>query len=216
MPNQCTTNPPMTDPAASSGWNAWGNDVANTRFQPAAAAAADAGAGAAPAAEVGVRLPHRCLGQRAASGRVGPRLRRQRQRLLLLARRAHRLRLLVVRGRLHHPQLADGRRRSPARALRATRSTSATVTPTSMRSTRRPAGSCGRPRPIRTSSHASPPAARSTAASCSCPCHRRRSSAAATRATRAARRAAASWRSTPTPARRSGRPGRCRRSRSRG
>ena len=38
MPNKCTTNPPMTDPAASSGWNAWGNNGGNTRFQPAAAA----------------------------------------------------------------------------------------------------------------------------------------------------------------------------------
>jgi polyvinyl alcohol dehydrogenase (cytochrome) len=38
MPNQCRTNPAMADPAASAGWNGWGNDGANTRFQPAAAA----------------------------------------------------------------------------------------------------------------------------------------------------------------------------------
>ncbi len=38
MPNQCGTNPPMTDPAQSPGWNGWSNDLANTRFQPAAAA----------------------------------------------------------------------------------------------------------------------------------------------------------------------------------
>ena len=38
MPNQCAANPPMTDPAQSPGWNGWGNDLANTRFQPAAAA----------------------------------------------------------------------------------------------------------------------------------------------------------------------------------
>src|SRR5262245_12223243 len=38
MSNLCTSNPPMTDPAASPGWNGWGNDNANTRFQPAAAA----------------------------------------------------------------------------------------------------------------------------------------------------------------------------------
>jgi mono/diheme cytochrome c family protein len=38
MPNQCATNPTMTDPTRSAGWNGWGNDLANTRFQPAAAA----------------------------------------------------------------------------------------------------------------------------------------------------------------------------------
>jgi polyvinyl alcohol dehydrogenase (cytochrome) len=38
MPNQCSANPAMTDPARSPGWNGWGNDLANTRFQPAAAA----------------------------------------------------------------------------------------------------------------------------------------------------------------------------------
>src|SRR5262245_31851803 len=38
MANVCRSNPPMTDPAASPGWNGWGNDNANTRFQPAAAA----------------------------------------------------------------------------------------------------------------------------------------------------------------------------------
>jgi polyvinyl alcohol dehydrogenase (cytochrome) len=38
MPNKCTANQPMTDPSASSGWNAWGNGGANTRFQSAAAA----------------------------------------------------------------------------------------------------------------------------------------------------------------------------------
>jgi polyvinyl alcohol dehydrogenase (cytochrome) len=38
MPNQCTANPPMTDPAAGPGWNGWSPDLANTRFQPAAAA----------------------------------------------------------------------------------------------------------------------------------------------------------------------------------
>jgi polyvinyl alcohol dehydrogenase (cytochrome) len=38
MPNQCTTNPAMRDPASGPSWNGWGNDLANTRFQPAAAA----------------------------------------------------------------------------------------------------------------------------------------------------------------------------------
>jgi polyvinyl alcohol dehydrogenase (cytochrome) len=38
MPNRCSANPPMTDPAQSPGWNGWSHDLANTRFQPAAAA----------------------------------------------------------------------------------------------------------------------------------------------------------------------------------
>ena len=38
MPNRCTANPPMRDPASGPSWNGWGNDLANTRFQPAAAA----------------------------------------------------------------------------------------------------------------------------------------------------------------------------------
>src|SRR5687768_16093392 len=43
MPNQCTANPPMRDPAAGPGWNGWSPDLANTRFQPAAAARLAAG-----------------------------------------------------------------------------------------------------------------------------------------------------------------------------
>ena len=38
MPNQCTSNPPLADPAEGRGWNGWGNELANTRFQPAGAA----------------------------------------------------------------------------------------------------------------------------------------------------------------------------------
>src|SRR4029078_2486972 len=38
MPNRCKSNPPMTDPSLSPGWNGWGNDTGNTRFQPAKAA----------------------------------------------------------------------------------------------------------------------------------------------------------------------------------
>jgi polyvinyl alcohol dehydrogenase (cytochrome) len=38
MPNKCTSNPPLTEPDKSPSWNGWGNDLANTRFQPAAAA----------------------------------------------------------------------------------------------------------------------------------------------------------------------------------
>ena len=38
MPNKCASNPAMADPAASAGWNGWGNGDGNTRFQTAAAA----------------------------------------------------------------------------------------------------------------------------------------------------------------------------------
>lgn len=38
MPNKCPRNPAMTDPATSPGWNGWGNDNANTRFQTGSAA----------------------------------------------------------------------------------------------------------------------------------------------------------------------------------
>ena len=117
MPNQCATNPAMTDPAQGRGWNGWGNGLANTRFQPAAAARPDGRAGAATEAQVGVRIPHRRLRQRAADRGLRPRVRRQRQRLLLLARREDRLRLLVVPEGIDRPQLADGRRRHrPGRA----------------------------------------------------------------------------------------------------
>jgi len=37
MPNRCTANPPMPDPAAS-GWNGWGGDPSNARFQAAPSA----------------------------------------------------------------------------------------------------------------------------------------------------------------------------------
>src|ERR1043165_8898954 len=33
MPNKCAQNPPIGDPAAGAGWNGWGNDNGNSRFQ---------------------------------------------------------------------------------------------------------------------------------------------------------------------------------------
>jgi polyvinyl alcohol dehydrogenase (cytochrome) len=38
MANQCTANPPLRDPSSGPAWNGWGNDLSNSRFQPAAAA----------------------------------------------------------------------------------------------------------------------------------------------------------------------------------
>ena len=35
MPNQCSSNPPLSDPAAGPAWNGWGVNETNTRFQSA-------------------------------------------------------------------------------------------------------------------------------------------------------------------------------------
>ena len=35
MPNRCASNLPLSNPAASPGWNGWGVDAGNSRFQPA-------------------------------------------------------------------------------------------------------------------------------------------------------------------------------------
>jgi polyvinyl alcohol dehydrogenase (cytochrome) len=35
MTNHCSSNPRMSDPSAGVSWLGWGNDLANTRFQPA-------------------------------------------------------------------------------------------------------------------------------------------------------------------------------------
>jgi polyvinyl alcohol dehydrogenase (cytochrome) len=38
MPNRCTANPPVGDPAQAENWNGWGNGLDNHRFQAASAA----------------------------------------------------------------------------------------------------------------------------------------------------------------------------------
>lgn len=38
MPNQCSSNPPLADPAAGPAWNGWGVDLTSGRFQTAKAA----------------------------------------------------------------------------------------------------------------------------------------------------------------------------------
>ncbi|HXP86965.1 MAG TPA: PQQ-binding-like beta-propeller repeat protein [Bryobacteraceae bacterium] len=38
MTNHCTANPQMSDPAKAPSWSGWGNDLANTRYQPASVA----------------------------------------------------------------------------------------------------------------------------------------------------------------------------------
>ncbi len=43
MANRCTSNPPLAAEAKRPGWNGWGADVSNTRFQSAANAGLTAG-----------------------------------------------------------------------------------------------------------------------------------------------------------------------------
>jgi polyvinyl alcohol dehydrogenase (cytochrome) len=38
MPNRCAGNPALEDPTAGAGWNGWGADIANTRYQAGPAA----------------------------------------------------------------------------------------------------------------------------------------------------------------------------------
>src|SRR5215471_17382212 len=38
MPNQCRSNPALSDPDRGPQWNGWGRDLSNSRFQPVAAA----------------------------------------------------------------------------------------------------------------------------------------------------------------------------------
>src|ERR1700733_10962919 len=42
MSNRCTDNPELLEPTNAAGWNGWGVDTANTRFQPASAAGLNA------------------------------------------------------------------------------------------------------------------------------------------------------------------------------
>jgi polyvinyl alcohol dehydrogenase (cytochrome) len=42
MPNRCTDNPKLVEPANAGVWNGWGVDTANSRFQPASAAGLNA------------------------------------------------------------------------------------------------------------------------------------------------------------------------------
>ena len=206
MPNQCTANPAMPDPASGPGWNGWSNDLANTRFQPAAAARLTAADVPRLKLKWAFGFPHGETNNAQPTVVVGPRVHGQRQRLHLLARRQDRLRLLVVPERLDRPQFADGRRRQrpgqralggvlrrrPRQRLRPRRAD-------------RPAALEGARRRSRRRAHHRRRRSTTTAAS-TCRSRARRSSTAASRTIRAARRAAASWRSTRTPASRSGRP----------
>ena len=60
----CASNPPMPDPASMPGWNGWGNDSANTRFQNAKAA----GLSAADVPKLTLKWAYAFQGTTAASG----------------------------------------------------------------------------------------------------------------------------------------------------
>ena len=59
MPNQCTANPPMRDPASGPAWNGWGNDLAQHALPAGGRGAAHGGRRAATEIEVGVRHSRR-------------------------------------------------------------------------------------------------------------------------------------------------------------
>ena len=111
-----------------------GSDLANTRFQPAQAAGLTAAQVPRLKLKWAFGYPTGVSANAPADDRVGTRVRRQRQRLRLFARRRDRLRLLVVRERIDRPQRADRGAGHRARATRGTPSTSATARPTSSRS----------------------------------------------------------------------------------
>ena len=78
----------------------------------------DAGRRAEASAEMGVRISRRCAGLRQPGHRLRTRLRRQRLRQRVFARRGDRLHLLVVQGRRRRPRGAEPRsRRLACRAL---------------------------------------------------------------------------------------------------
>ena len=92
---------------AGPGWNGWGVNTLNTRFQDAAMAGFTA-ARCPPEAEMGVRFSGRRGRRRAAHRRRRPRVRRQPERQRLRAQRRDRLHPLVVSGRRR-----GARRRQP-------------------------------------------------------------------------------------------------------
>ena len=164
--------------------------------------------GSAPDLEMGVRHSRRHRGERPADGLRRPGDRRQRVGLRLRPRRGHGLRALAVQGRRRRAQ--RGRRRTARRhwpgPLR--RLLRRPARHRLRRGSRTAARSCGRSRSTTTLLRASPAERRCSRAGSTCRCRRSRSCRARAPTTRAAPSAAASWRSTPPPASRSGRPSR--------
>jgi hypothetical protein len=75
MANHCAANPQMANPSAGASWNGWGNDLMNTRFQPAKA---ESGSGVEPEAKVGFWTARWSGDLRAANYRGRPGLHRGR------------------------------------------------------------------------------------------------------------------------------------------
>ena len=207
MPNQCTANPPMRDPASGAGVERLEQRPRQHALPAGGGRAPHGGRRAAPEAEVGLRHPARHDQQRAAD-------RRRRAACswpptTATSTRSTR-RPAASTGRSRTARSSATRRwsaPSPDRAARGGPCSSATATPTSSRSTRRPAGSCGRCASTITSWRASPRGVKyHDGRRLRADLGLRGVQRPANRTTRAARRAAASPRSTRTPASRSGRP----------
>ena len=213
MPNSAPTNPPMTDPRGPA-VERLGQRPRQHPIPAGGRRRLDGRAGSAPEAEVGVRLPHRRLRQR-ASRRSHPAACSSAATTASSIRSTRdRLRLLVVREPARSSATRRPSARSPARAPRATPSIfgdgHANVYALDAQTGRQLWKTKADPHFV----------ARITAGSklyngkLFVPglvvrgVQQRQSGLL-----RAARRAAASWRSTRTPARRSGRPGSCPRSR---
>ena len=91
------------------GWNGWGAGAANTRYSAGRGRRRDRADDAALEVEVGVRVPRRQLGAVAAGGAGRPRVRRQRERRHVRARREDRLHALELSRAGGHPHGALGR-----------------------------------------------------------------------------------------------------------
>ena len=83
-----TRRSPIRPPGPS--WNGWSPDLANTRFQPAQVARLTAAQVPRLKLKWAFGFPSGRLGQRTADRRIGPRVRRQRQRLRVFDRREDR------------------------------------------------------------------------------------------------------------------------------
>ncbi len=85
MPNHCASNPPMADPACRSGVEWLGCRCRKHEISIREGRGNLRGSSAALEIEMGFRFSHGPFGLRPADHRVRPRLRRQRQRVRLLA-----------------------------------------------------------------------------------------------------------------------------------
>ena len=198
--------PAMRAPAASGEWNGWGGNVANTRYQK------NGGLTAADLPKLKLKWAFgyhtRHLRPRAADDCRRPAVRRQRERRSARARPEDRLHLLDVQGAGRRAHGDVGRPVQERRPRRVRPSSSATRAPTRTPWTPAPDSRSGSARSTTTASAAitgAPTVLRRPRVRAGAGTERRRPGRHAP-STSAARSAAASRRSTPTPATCCGRP----------